>query len=354
MKLEINKTTHPQNKPDFSQLGFGKYFTDHMLLMKYKEGKGWYEAQIKAYEPICLSPSALVFHYGQETFEGLKAYKNKNGKITLFRPMDNFLRMNRSNARMCMPAIDPDFVLDALKELLLIDSEWIPTEAGTSLYIRPFMIATEESLGVKVSSEYLFMIILSPVGSYYAEGLKPTNIYVEDQYVRAMMGGTGEAKCGGNYAVSLKPYQKAKEDGYSQVLFLDGKENKFVEEIGTSNAFFVIDGEIITTPLIGTILPGITRDSIIKIAKSKGYKVTERLLSIDEIEDAYSNDKLDEAFASGTAAVISPIGILTYKDKKMVINNDEIGKISQELYDGLTSIQTGAAPDIYQWVVPIN
>ncbi|MFA0816063.1 MAG: branched-chain amino acid aminotransferase [Anaerofustis sp.] len=354
MELEIIKTTHPKNKPDFNQLGFGKYFTDHMLIMKYKEGQGWYQAQIKAYEPISLSPSALIFHYGQETFEGLKAYKNKKGQISLFRPMDNLHRMNRSNDRMCMPMIDPEFVLDALKKLLVLDSEWIPTEVGTSLYIRPFMIATEESLGVKVSSEYLFMIILSPVGSYYAEGLKPTSIHVEDQYARAMQGGTGEAKCGGNYAVSLKPYEMAKKAGYSQVLFLDGKDKKYIEEIGTSNAFFVIDNEIITTPLVGTILPGITRDSIIRIAKDKGYKVSERLLSIEEIENAYDSNKLNEAFASGTAAVISPIGVLTYKDKKMVINNNEIGKISQELYDSLTSIQTGVVANPYQWVMHIN
>jgi len=333
---------------------FGKYFTDHMLIMKYDEKSGWESAEIKEYGPISLNPSALVFHYGQETFEGMKAYKNNEGVITLFRPKDNFERMNRSNDRMCMPHVDVDFTLEALKKLLTIDSRWIPTKEGTSLYIRPFMIATEECLGVKISAEYYFMIILSPVGSYYAEGLQPTNIYVESHYVRAMEGGTGEAKCGGNYAASLKPYETAKKKGYSQVLFLDGTEKKYIEEVGTSNAFFVIDDTIITSPLGGTILPGITRDSIIKIAKDKGYKVEERRLSIAEIFEASEKGLLKEAFASGTAAVISPIGKLTYEGKTIEINDNQIGKISQELYDTLTSIQTGKAEDTYGWVVKVN
>lgn len=354
MEIQIFKTKQPKQMPDINELGFGKYFTDHMFIMKYDEGTGWHEAKIVEYAPISLSPSALIFHYGQETFEGLKAYKNEAGKITLFRPRDNFERMNRSNDRMCMPPVDVDFVMEALKQLLEIDSRWIPTKEGTSLYIRPFMIATEESLGVKISSEYYFMIILSPVGSYYAEGLKPTNIYVEDVYVRAADGGTGEAKCSGNYGASLKPYAKAKEAGYSQVLFLDGNEKKYIEEVGTSNAFFVIDNTLITSPLSGTILPGITRDSIIKLAKDKGYKVEEKRLLIKEVFEAAEKGILNEAFASGTAAVISPIGHLTYEGKTIQINNNQIGKISQDLYDTLTSIQTGKIADPYNWVIKVN
>lgn len=354
MEIEVIKTKKPKQMPKVDELGFGKYFTDHMFIMKYNEGIGWHDAKIVEYGPIPFSPSALIFHYGQETFEGLKAYKNEAGKITLFRPRDNFERMNRSNDRMCMPPVDVDFVLDALNKLLMIESEWIPTKEGTSLYIRPFMIATEESLGVKISSEYYFMIILSPVGSYYAEGLKPTSIYVEDKYVRACDGGTGEAKCSGNYGASLKPYAKAKEMGYSQVLFLDGNEKKYIEEVGTSNAFFVIGQTMFTSPLLGTILPGITRDSIIRLAKDKGYKVEEKRLTVKEVFDAAEKGTLNEAFASGTAAVISPIGHLTYEGKKIEINHNQIGKMSQDLYDTLTSIQTGKTADPYHWVIKVN
>ena len=354
MNLNINKSKNLKSKPKTDELVFGKYFTDHMFFMRYVEGSGWQDAKITEYAPITLSPSALVFHYGQEVFEGLKAYKNKNGKITLFRPRDNFERMNRSNDRMCMPAIDVDFVLESLKELLIIEQDWIPSDEGTSLYIRPFIIATEAALGVKISNEFYFMIILCPVGSYYAEGLKPTNIFVENQYTRTMEGGTGETKCGGNYAVSLKPYALAKENGYSQVLFLDSKEKKYIEEIGTSNAFFVIDNTLITTPLEGTVLKGITRDSILTIAKDKGIPVQERKLSIEEVINASENGSLTEAFASGTAAVISPIGKLTYKDKTIVINNDQIGELSQMLYDTLTGIQTGKSDDLYNWIEKVN
>ncbi len=354
MELQVIKTQNPKPIPDYNNLGFGKYFTDHMFMMTYTEGTGWHDAKICEYGPIPMQPGAQVFHYGQATFEGMKAYRDQNDKITLFRPLDNFNRMNRSNDRLCMPHIDPEWVLGVLEQLLLIEKEWIPNLPGTSLYIRPFMIASESSLGVKVASEYIFMIILSPVGSYYAEGLQPTSIYVEDSYVRAMDGGTGEAKCAGNYATSLLPYKKAKEMGYSQVLFLDGKEKKYVEEVGTSNAFFVIDKKLYTSPLRGTILPGITRDSIIKVAKMKGYEVVEEALAIDYIFDIAKEGRLDESFASGTAAVISPIGKLSYKDEVIVINNSEIGAIAQELYDTLTGIQTGKLDDPFGWVHHVN
>ena len=305
MKIRENLLKNKKEKPDFSNLVFGKNFSDHMFVMKYEDEKGWYDASIEPYAPITIKPGAIVFHYGQETFEGLKAYKDENGEISLFRPMDNFKRMNKSNERLCMPQFDADFVLKALKRLLIIEKDWIPTDFGTSLYIRPFMIATEEALGVKTSSEYTFFIILSPVASYYKNGIAPTSIYVEDFYVRASEGGTGEAKCGGNYAASIKPYIEAKKKGFDQVLFLDGSEHRYIEEVGTSNAFFVIDGTVVTPSLKGTILPGITRDSMIKVLKDKNIPVEERKITVDELFKAYDDGKLDEAFASGTAAVIS-------------------------------------------------
>ncbi|MBE6038056.1 MAG: branched-chain amino acid aminotransferase [Anaerofustis stercorihominis] len=354
MELQVIKTQNPKTKPAFDQLGFGKYFTDHMFMMTYTEGTGWHDAKICEYGPLAISPAAQVFHYGQATFEGMKAYRDENDNVTLFRPLDNFERMNRSNDRLCMPAIDKEFVLNALEQLLMIEKEWIPNLKDTSLYIRPFMIATESSLGVKVSSEYIFMIILSPVGSYYAEGLQPTSIYVEDTYVRAMDGGTGEAKCAGNYATSLKPYKKAKDMGYSQVLFLDGKERKYVEEVGTSNAFFVIDGKLYTSPLKGTILPGITRDSVIKVAQMKGIEVVEEALAIDYIFEVAKEGRLDEAFASGTAAVISPIGKLAYEDDVVIINEGKIGDMAQMLYDTITGIQTGRLDDPFGWVKEVK
>jgi branched-chain amino acid aminotransferase len=350
MQLKITKTTSPKEKPDFQKLGFGKYFSDHMFTMKYSEGQGWYDPEIVPYAPISLEPSALVLHYGQETFEGLKAYKDESGVISLFRPRDNFKRMINSNDTLCIPAFDPDFVMESLKELLKVDADWIPTLEGTSMYIRPFIIATEPQLGVKVSSDYLFLIILSPVGSYYEGGLAPTNIYVEEFYIRAAMGGTGSAKYSGNYAASLKPYKNASNKGYTQVLFLDGVEKRYIEEVGTSNAFFVIDGELITPPLAGTILPGITRDSSITIAKDLGYKVNEIRITIDEVLQAASEGKLQEVFATGTAAVISPVGQLTYKDQTITVNDGKIGEISQKLYDTLTSIQYRKSEDKFGWV----
>ncbi|MDR2519625.1 MAG: branched-chain amino acid aminotransferase [Eubacteriaceae bacterium] len=355
MQIETIFTAKPKDKPDFKNLGFGKYFSDHMFIMKYTEGRGWHDAKIVPYAPIPLDPSALVLHYGQETFEGLKAYKDKEEKITLFRPRDNFRRMNKSNDRMCMPQIDVEAALNALKKLLLAESGWIPTEPDTSLYIRPFIIATEPSLGVKVSKEYLFVIILSPVGSYYPEGLKPTSIYVEEYYIRSAEGGTGDAKISGNYAASLKPYENAKRQGFSQVLFLDGKEKKYIEEVGTSNAFFVINGELYTTPLSsGTILPGITRDSVIQIAKDKGLKVNEKALSIEDVFSSAEEGHLDECFASGTAAVVSPIGSLTYRGKTISIAGGNIGEITQDLYNTLTGIQYGRLEDKFGWVEAVN
>lgn len=353
MEIKITKTACKKQKPDPASLGFGKYFTDHMFLMDYTKGKGWHDARIVPFGDISLSPAAMVFHYGQEMFEGLKAYAADDGSIQLFRPQKNIERMNRTNRRLCIPQVDPDFVLEALKALVSIDADWVPEGKDTSLYIRPFIIATDAHLGVKPATQYLFCIILSPVGAYYAEGLNPVKIFVETDYVRAVKGGIGFAKAGGNYAASLAAQEKANELGYSQVLWLDGVHRKYVDEVGTMNVFFVIDGEVITPMLEGSILPGVTRDSVITLLRDLGYKVTERRVDVDELFEAHKAGKLDEVFGTGTAAVISPVGLLDRDGEKIVINNGEIGKISQMLYDTLIGIQWGRIPDTRGWIVKV-
>lgn len=352
-KISITKTTNPKQKPDPNTLRFGDVFTDHMFIMDYKEGKGWYNPRIIPYGPLEIDPAAAVFHYAQEMFEGLKTYITKEGNVQLFRPQMNAKRTNKTNDRLCIPRIDEDFYVEAVRALVDVDRDWVPDKKDTSLYIRPFIIASEPFLGVRPSKEYMFIIILSPVGPYYPEGLKPTRIYVEDKYVRSVNGGTGEAKIGGNYASSLKSQVEAADKGFSQVLWLDGKERKYVEEIGTSNAFFVIDGEAVTAPLSGTILAGITRDSVIKLLKEWGIKVREEKTTIMDIYKAYEEGRLNEVFATGTAAVISPVGELKWQDKNMVINENEIGEISQRLYDTITGIQNGDISDTHDWIVKV-
>lgn len=349
----IIKTTNPKQKPDPSNLQFGTIFTDHMFEMSYEPEKGWHDGKVVPYAPICLEPSSMVFHYGQEMFEGLKAYRAENGKINLFRPIKNAMRTNATNLRMCMPQIDETLMVEAIKTIVRVDQDWIPEAEDTSLYIRPFIIATDPYLGVRPSSTYKFLIILSPVGAYYKGGLQPTKIYVEDEYVRAAVGGTGFAKVGGNYAASLKAQVKAQSKGYNQVLWLDGVERKYVEEIGTSNAFFIIDGEVITSPLTGSILPGITRDAVIRLLKHWGMNITEKRITIQDVYDAHAAGKLEEVFATGTAAVISPVGELNWMDKLITINNSEIGQLSQKLYDTITGIQTGKVEDKFDWVVEV-
>lgn len=354
MEIKITRTTAPKQKPtDESKLGFGKIFTDHMFVMDYTKGMGWHDARIVPYAPLSLDPSAMIFHYGQGIFEGLKAYKTKDGRVLLFRPQKNIERANISNERLCIPPLDEEFALEALKKLVDVDRDWIPEAPGTSLYIRPFIIATDPYLGVKPADTYMFIIILSPVGAYYPEGLNPVKIYVEDDYVRAVRGGIGFAKTPGNYAASIRSQEKAYELKYTQVLWLDGIERKYIEEVGTMNVFFVIDGEIITPALNGSILAGVTRDSSIQLLKSWGYQVTERKLAIEEVYEAYQAGKLDEVFGTGTAAVISPVGELNWEGHIMIINNGEIGKISQKLYDAITGIQSGAIPDQMGWTVEV-
>ncbi|MDR0875341.1 MAG: branched-chain amino acid aminotransferase, partial [Clostridiales Family XIII bacterium] len=331
--LKITRTTNPKAKPDPATLGFGEVFTDHMFILDFDEGRGWHDPVIAPYAPIALDPAAAVFHYAQEMFEGLKTYTSAEGGLRLFRPDMNAKRTNRTNERICIPQIDEDLYVDAIKALVEIDKDWVPDFPGTSLYIRPFIIATEPFLGVRPSSSYKFLIILSPVGPYYKGGLTPTKIYVEDKYVRSADGLTGNAKIGGNYAISLKSQVEAHEKGYHQVLWLDGKERRYVEEIGTSNAFFVIDGEVYTAPLTGTILPGITRDSVLTILKDRGIPVREERFTIEEVYKAADEGRLSEVFASGTAAVISPVGEMLWKDRHITIGGGEIGALSQELYD---------------------
>lgn len=352
IKTVLSSSRKP--KPDTDQLAFGRVFTDHMFIMDYTEGKGWHDPRIIPYQPISLDPSSMVFHYGQTVFEGLKAYLSKDNQVFLFRPDRNFKRLNKSNERLCIPPIDEDLALEALKQLILVDREWIPKAEGTSLYIRPFVISTEPHLGVAPSENYKFMIILSPVGSYYKEGLHPVKIAVEQQYVRTVAGGTGEAKTGGNYASSLKAQEVAEEVGYSQVLWLDGKENKYIEEVGSMNIFFKMNGEVVTPALNGSILAGITRDSIIQLLKHWNVPVVERKISIDEIYQAYKDGLLEEAFGTGTAAVISPIGEFLWKNEKLLVNNGEIGKLSHDLYDTLTGIQNGTKPDPFGWRVEVK
>ncbi len=349
MNISITKTTNPKQKPDQNNLGFGTYFTDHMFIMDYTEGKGWHDPRIVPYAPLEMDPASMVLHYGQAIFEGLKAYKATNGHILLFRPDKNMARVNSSNDRLVIPRIDEDFCVQAIKELVNVDSDWIPDAPGTSLYIRPFIIATDPFLGVRPSDTYKFIVILSPVGAYYKEGMNPVKIYVESNYVRAVKGGLGFAKTVANYASSLKAQVEAKHSGYTQVLWLDGIEKKYIEEVGTMNVFFKIDGEIITPSLEGSILPGITRMSTIELLKKSGLKVTERRISIQELYDAHAAGKLDEAFGTGTAAVISPIGEFNWDGNAITVNGGKIGPVAQQVYDTITGIQSGELEDTFGW-----
>ena len=355
LDIKFIPTQNPKPKPDWSKLGFGKYFTDHMFVMDYTEGKGWHDPRIVPFGDITLSPAAMVLHYGQEMFEGLKAYLSPDGRILLFRPQKNIERMNETNRRLCIPEVDPDDVLEAIKAIVRTDRDWIPSLPGTSLYIRPFIFATDPYLGVRISQTYKFMIILSPVGAYYPEGINPVKIWIEDDYVRAVKGGIGEAQTGGNYVASLNAQIKAYSEGYTQVLWLDAKERRYVEEVGTMNIFFKIDNVLITAPLDnGTILAGITRDSVINLARDMGYTVEERQLSIEDVFDAHKDGRLEEVFGTGTAAVISPVGRMNWKDNIIEINGGRMGELSQKLYERITAIQYGKEPDKYGWIEKIE
>ncbi len=353
--IRIEKTTCPKEKPgNDNPLTFGTIFTDHMFEMDYEEGKGWYDPRIVPYHKLELEPSCMVFHYGQEMFEGLKAYKTEDGRVLLFRPDKNIERANRSNKRLCIPEIPEDVFLEALKAVVDVDQDWIPTKPGTSLYIRPFVIATDPFLGVRPSHSYKFMIILSPVGAYYASGLNPVKIWIEDEYVRAVKGGIGEAKTGGNYVASLASQVKAHDEGYSQVLWLDGLHRKYIEEVGAMNIFFKINGVVITPELNGSILPGVTRDSVISLCKEWSIPVEERQISIDEILEAAKKGTLEECFGTGTAAVISPVGELRFENDRMAIGEGKIGELTQKFYDTITGIQLGILSGPEGWSVEVK
>ncbi|MCF2139900.1 MAG: branched-chain amino acid aminotransferase [Candidatus Lokiarchaeota archaeon] len=355
MEIKIKKATELKELPeDDSKLGFGQIFTDHMLYMEFDRAKGgWGPAEIRPYGILGLEPASACLHYGQIVWEGLKCYRTSEG-LRLFRPRENFKRLNRSARRMCMPEVDIDYLLAALKELLKLEARWVPKTLGTSLYIRPCMIASEPFLGLHKANRYILFIILSPSGPYFKEGFKPVKILVEDKYVRAAVGGTGEAKTAGNYAASLKSTDEAMEKGFSQTLWLDACERKYIEEVGAMNMAFVINGEVVTPPLHGSILSGITRKSILEICDHIGIKAVERRISIDEVIECIENGTLTEAFGLGTAAIIAPVGSIFYKEENYIINNFEVGPIATKLYEELTGIQYGSKPDIFGWIEKVE
>ncbi|MDR0819424.1 MAG: branched-chain amino acid aminotransferase [Oscillospiraceae bacterium] len=348
MQITIARAKVNRPKPAPASLGFGRIFTDNMFIMDYTTEKGWYDPRIVPYAPFSLEPAAMVFHYAQEVFEGLKAYRREDGKVQLFRPTANIKRMRDSCERLCIPPVDDAIYLDALKTLVETEIDWVPSAPDTSLYLRPFIIATEPHVGVHASNRYIFAIIASPVGAYYAEGLNPVKIYVEAKDVRAVKGGMGFAKTGGNYAATLKAGETAGQNGFSQVLWLDGVQRKYIEEVGSMNVFFKFGDEVATPALQGSILPGVTRDSCLKILRSWNMTVNERTIDVDELKNC------SEAWGSGTAAVISPIGEIVYNGSRIIINEGKIGETTQKLYDYLTGIQWGKIPDPFGWTEPVN
>ncbi len=350
MDISITRTEQPGKRPEDSSLGFGTIFTDHMFNMDYNPEKGWHNPRIEPRHNFSISPATMTLHYGQSIFEGLKAYKTATGDIQLFRPRDNFKRLNSSARGLCIPELDEAFALHCLKELLKVEKEWIPETPGTSLYIRPTVFATDPYLGVRASNTYRYFILLSPVGAYYKEGFNPVKIWISTEHVRAVRGGVGEYKTAGNYAASLFASEKAKKEGYAQVLWLDGVEQKYIEEVGAMNIFFVIDGELVTPMLNGSILPGITRNSVLQLGRKWGMKVSERKISIDELVAAQKNGTLNEAFGSGTAAVISPVGEIRYGDEVMHIGDGTPGELAVKFNDAITHIQYGMAEDTENWI----
>ena len=354
MEIKFIKNPNPKTMPPEDTLGFGKYFTDHMFIMDYTPDKGWHDARIVPFENLSIHPACTALHYGSEIFEGLKAYRRADGEVQLFRPIENIRRMNNSAERLCLPEIPEDMAMEVLLAFVKCEKDWTPHKKGTSLYLRPFMFGNDESLGVHAVKHATFVIIASPVGSYYKEGINPVKIMIESEDVRAVRGGTGYAKCGGNYAASNRAGKKAEDKGYSQVLWLDGVERKYIEEVGAMNVMFKIAGKIVTPKLTGSILPGITRKSCIEVLKKAGYVVEERLLSVDELGEALKKGTLEEAWGCGTAAVVSPIGELCYKDVKYTINEGKIGPVTQKLYDTLTGIQWGEIKDDFGWTVVVK
>lgn len=354
LDISITKTTSPKSKPDATKLGFGKYFTDHMLIVDYTSQKGWHDARIVPFDNLSMHPASTVFHYGAEIFEGMKAYRTESGEVQMFRPLENIKRLNNSAERLCLPELDEQFALKALNELVKLDQDWVPSEKGTSLYLRPFLFGNDPFLGLHTIDRSMFVVIASPVGNYYAEGLNPVKITIEAHDVRAVRGGTGYAKCGGNYAASNRAAAKAAEKGYSQVLWLDGVHRKYIEEVGSMNVMFKIDGKVYTPKLTGSVLPGITRKSIIELLRDWKYEVIEKEISVDELFEAASQGKLEEAWGTGTAAVVSPIGLFNYEGNDYIVSDNKIGELTSKLYDELTGIQWGRKEDKNNWCYKVK
>jgi len=354
MKITITPTDNSKiSELDFENLQFGRVFSDHMAELSYKDG-AWQSAEIKPYGPISFEPSMMALHYGQAIFEGMKAYFAGETEVNLFRPLDHARRFNNSARRLCMPEVDENMFVEVIEELLKLDFAWVPKHKGRALYIRPVMFASEEYLAAKVSAEYKLFIITSPVGAYYSEGFNPVKLTTSSDYVRAVKGGTGEAKAAGNYGGSFLPAKKAQEEGFTQVLWLDAIDHKYVEEVGTMNIFFLIDGTLTTPKLGGTVLPGITRRSVIALAKEWNIPVEERRISIDELFEAHENNKLDEVFGAGTAAVISPVGLIHHNGKSITLDQEKIGPFAKKMFDHITGIQYGKKNDSHGWVHPIS
>jgi branched-chain amino acid aminotransferase len=351
--IRVTRVTQRKERPKDRDLSFGTVFTDHMFVMDFEEEKGWYDPRVEPYGPLRLDPATAVLHYGQGLFEGLKAFRGPDGKIRLFRPDRHVARLNRTAERMCIPALDPDTVLKSWTTLVDIDREWVPSAVGTSLYIRPTIVASEPFLGVRPAKEYIYFVILSPVGAYYPEGMNPVKIKVIDTYVRAVPGGLGEAKTAANYAASLYAAEEAKHEGFTQVLWLDGVHRKYIEEVGTMNIMMVIGDEVVTPPLAGTILAGVTRDSVLALLRQWGVRVSERPVTIDEVVTAADRGTLREVFGTGTAAVISPVGELAYRGQRIVVGGGGIGALTRRLYDTIVGIQYGTAPDTQGWTVTV-
>ncbi len=351
--IRITRATTLKTHPKDSDLGFGTVFTDHIFVMNYREGKGWYDPRVEPYAPFSLDPAAAVLHYAQSVFDGLKAFRGRDGKVRLFRPQKHVERLNNSARRMCIPPLDPDLALKSLVTLVGVERDWVPASVGHSLYVRPTIIASEPFLGVRPAHSYIYFVILSPVGAYYPEGMNPVKILVVDKYVRAVEGGVGAAKTAGNYAASLYAAEEAKHAGYTQVLWLDGVHRKYIDEVGTMNIMVKIGDEIVTPPLTGAILPGVTRDSALGLMREWGLSVSERQISIDEVWEASRRGTLREVWGTGTAAVISPVGELAYRGERLVINDGRIGELTRKLYDAIVAIQYGEAPDTHTWLVEV-
>jgi branched-chain amino acid aminotransferase len=352
--IRITRATVKKKRPKDGELGFGSVFTDHMFLVDFQEEKGWYDPRVEPYGPLSLDPATAVLHYGQGLFEGLKAFRGRDGKIRLFRPEKHAERLNRTAHRMCIPPLETDLILKSWTTLVGVDRDWVPSSVGHSLYIRPTIIASEPFLGVRPAKEYLYFVILSPVGAYYPEGMNPVKIKVIDKYVRAVPGGLGEAKTSANYAASLYAAEEAKHEGFTQVLWLDGVHRKHIEEVGTMNIMLRIGDEVITPPLAGTILAGVTRDSVLTLLREWGLRVSERAISIDEVREAAHRGTLREVWGTGTAAVISPVGELAFQRERIVVGGGGIGELTQKLYDAIVGIQYGTAPDPRGWTVVVE